>query len=136
MWFRLPLFMLLFGQFGLTSIATSGSLQGSEWQPTLLNDTPLPEATDSFIQFRSKGRLAGFSGCNRLMAEYFTDGQAILIGPVAATRMRCDDLAMTMEADLSGALERARTYRREQTRLVLFDARGNPILELRQTDWD
>ena len=50
--------------------------------------------------------------------------------------MLCDEDAMELEAGLSGALERARTYHREQTRLVLFDARGTPILELRQTDWD
>lgn len=136
MWFHLPFFVLLIGLSGLTGVATSASLQGSEWQPTLLNDAPLPADTDSFIQFRSKGRLAGYSGCNRLMAEYLTDGQAILVGPVVATRMQCDDLTMTIEANLSGALERARTFLREQTRLVLFDAHGKPILELRQTDWD
>lgn len=133
MWFRLTLTSLLLAQ---CAFAWSASLQGSEWQPTLMDDQPLAGDTGSFIQFRSKGRLAGYSGCNRLMAEYFTDGNAILVGPVAATRMMCDADTMAREADLSRALERARTFHRQQTRLVLFDAGGNPILELRQRDWD
>jgi heat shock protein HslJ len=112
------------------------TLQGSEWKPQLINEEPVPQETSAFIQFRSKGRLEGYSGCNRLFSEYETNANQILIGPVAATRRACADSVMLREAALATALEQARTWYRERVRLVLFDAEGIPILELRQTDWD
>ena len=114
----------------------AAALQGSEWKPLLIADQPVPEETEAFVQFRSKGRLVGFSGCNRLFAEYRTDGDDIFVGPVAATRRQCADSVMQREAALARALEDARTFHRDHIRLVLFDSAGAPILELRQTDWD
>ncbi|MCB1774856.1 MAG: META domain-containing protein [Gammaproteobacteria bacterium] len=116
--------------------AHAAMLQGSEWKPLLIDGEPVPVETGAFVQFRSKGRLEGYSGCNRLVSEYETHGNQILIGPVAATRRACVDTVMQREAALATALEQARTWYRERTRLVLFDAGGVPILELRQTDWD
>jgi len=114
----------------------AASLQGSEWKPLRMGSIAVPEASSAFVQFRSKGRLEGHSGCNRIFAEYEADDGHIFIGPVAATRMACEESLMTLEAALAMALENARTYRRMMTGLVLFDQDGNPILELRQTDWD
>ena len=117
-------------------LAQAISLAGTEWKPLRMGDMPVPDNTSAYIQFRSKGRLTGFSGCNRLMAEYAVDGDTIFIGPVGATRKMCADSVMLREAALATALEQARTFRRQTTELVLFDAAGLPILEMRQTDWD
>ena len=111
-------------------------LQGSEWKPVRIGDMGVPEGSGAFVQFRSKGRLEGHSGCNRLFAEYELDGGQIFIGPVAATRMACEETLMVLEAAFATALENARTYQRLRTKLVLFDQSGAPILEMRQTDWD
>lgn len=128
----LGFFILLFS----IVTAEAAALQGSEWKPLRIVDQPVPEGSSAFVQFRSKGRLVGFSGCNRFFADYeAADGQ-IFIGPVAATRMACAESVMAREAALAKALEDARTYRREGHQLVLFDASDQPILELRQTDWD
>ena len=133
----------MFVRYLVSALAIAGSvgagastLQGSEWKPELINGEPVPQETSAFIQFRSKGRLEGYSGCNRLFSEYETSINQILIGPVAATRRACVDSVMQREAALATALEQARTWYRERIRLVLFDAEGTPILELRQTDWD
>ncbi|MGD1982335.1 MAG: META domain-containing protein [Chromatiaceae bacterium] len=115
---------------------SAASLAGTEWQPERMGELAVPPESSAFIQFRSHGRLAGYSGCNRLMAQYRIQDSAIFIGPVAATRMSCAGTVMAREAALATALERARTFRRQRTELVLFDAAGQPILELRQTDWD
>lgn len=112
------------------------SLQGSEWQPLRMGEIAVPETSAAFVQFRSKGRLEGHSGCNRIFAEYEAQDGYIFVGPVAATRMACEEDLMAIEAALATALETARSYQRMQTRLVLFDQDGNPILEMRQTDWD
>ena len=114
----------------------SAPLQGSEWKPLRMGDVAVPDDSSAFVQFRSKGRLEGHSGCNRIFAEYETDAEHIFIGPVAATRMACELELMEREAALARALENARTYQRKRHKLVLFDQRGTPVLEMRQTDWD
>lgn len=119
-----------------SSVAAAASLQGSEWKPLRIGDDAVPTDTAAFVQFHSKGRLFGHGGCNRLFAEYDAHDGRIFVGPVAATRMACAGSVMAREAALAGALENARTYRRDGIQLVLFDAAQVPILELRQTDWD
>jgi len=131
-WRRLVLSTLLLWS-GVTQAA---SLQGSEWKPVRMGEVAVPESSDAFVQFRSKGRLEGHGGCNRIFAEYEVDVGYIFIGPVAATRMACEQELMEGEAALAAALENARTYRRLRHKLVFFDHAGTPILEMRQTDWD
>jgi len=122
---------------GLATLPShAASLMGTEWKPLRMGELAVPEAGDAFIQFRSKGRLSGFGGCNRLMAEYQAQDGVIFVGPVAATRRACPGDVMRLESAFAHALEQARGYRRQQTELVIFDAGGQPILELRQTDWD
>jgi len=130
-----PLAVLLSGWL-FTGVTQSAPLQGSEWKPLRISGTAIPEESDAFVQFRSKGRLEGHSGCNRIFAEYQVDDSYIFIGPVAATRMACAESLMVIEAALAGALENARTYRRERRKLMMFDRDGSPILEMRQADWD
>ena len=112
------------------------TLRGSEWRPVQIGEAAVPESISAFVQFRSKGRIHGYGGCNRLFAEYQVEGGRIFIGPVAATRRVCAQDVMAQEAALARALEGARTFQRYRIRLVLFDKDGIPILELRQTDWD
>ena len=135
---RTPVSSALVFFVSLFSIVTASAtpLQGSEWKPVRIADAPVPEESSAFVQFHSKGRLVGFSGCNRLFADYEASDGQIFIGPVAATRMACAESVMAREAALATALEEARTYRRADHQLVLFDAAGQPILEMRQTDWD
>lgn len=116
--------------------ALATSLAGTEWKQVGMGALAVPQASSAYIQFRSKGSLTGYSGCNRLMADYVTEDWAIFIGPVAATRMACADTVMARAAALAAALEQSRTFRRERAELVLFDADGQPILELQQSDWD
>lgn len=126
---------LLAGQFIVFS-AQSAPLQGSEWKPLRMGEIAVPEESSAFVQFRSKGRLEGYGGCNHLVAQYQVDDGHIFVGPVAATRMACAQSVMEREAALVAALGNARTYQRLKTRLVLFDSEARPVLEMRQTDWD
>ena len=120
----------------LVPMPAAAELQGSEWKPLRIGDDPVPEESSAFVQFQSQGRLRGYCGCNRMFAEYESRDGQIFIGPVAATRMACADAVMAREAALAAALENARTYRRDRGQLTLFDGSGQPILELRRTDWD
>jgi heat shock protein HslJ len=133
-WVHAP-WVLLYSLLSFNGVH-SAPLQGSEWKPVMIGETVVPEAASAFVRFGGKGRLQGYSGCNRLFAEYKVDEGHVFIGPVTATRMACSADVMMREAALVTALENAHTYQRARIRLVLFDMDGIPILELRQTDWD
>ena len=79
--------------------AHAASLQGSEWKPLRMGEMAVPESSAAFVQFRSKGRLEGHSGCNRLFAEYEAQDGYIFVGPVAATRMACEEDLMAIIVD-------------------------------------
>ena len=128
--------VMLLALSSITLVAGAAPLAGSEWQPLRIGGLEVPAETRAFVQFRSGGRLQGFGGCNRLMAEYQAGDGGLVLGPVAMKRMTCAESVMQREAALVAALEGARSYLRDRTRLVLFGIAGRPTLELRQTDWD
>jgi heat shock protein HslJ len=104
---------------------------------------PQPDRTSAvspearlFVQFKSAGRLAGHGGCNRFFGQYKISGNEISIGPVGATRMACAEPVIAREMAFFSALERAKSFRRDKTKPVLFDASGKEQASLIQTDWD
>jgi putative lipoprotein len=52
-----------------------------------------------FIQFRSDGRVTGYSGCNRFTGTYVQNGDALTMGPLATTRMACPPQMMKREQE-------------------------------------
>jgi len=114
----------------------AAELAGSEWRPVRIGAADIATDIRAFVQFRADGELAGQGGCNRFFGRYRIAGDAIGIGPLGATRMACPAPAMELEAAFFAALEAARTFRRDRTRLVLLDVDGHEQAELRQTDAD
>lgn len=80
------------------------ALRGTTWVLTELIDGDGPDGAVSSVAAEAElvldedGRLAGSTGCNRLMSGYALDGDALtLAGPVATTRMACVDEATTAQ---------------------------------------
>lgn len=111
-------------------------LAGSEWRPAQIGDNAAPESGDIFVRFEEGGRLSGHGGCNRFFGSYEITGDRIVIGPLGATRMACPGPVMDLEMMFLNALETARGFARDRTRLVLTDTQGNTSATLIQTDWD
>ena len=116
--------------------ASAVNLAGSEWRPSRIGTSAISPEARLIVQFKSAGQLAGHGGCNRFFGQYKISGNAIRIGPVGATRMACAEPLMTLEMGFFSALEGARSFRRDKTKLVLFDASGKELASLIQTDWD
>ena len=130
--------LLAFGLALLLGTSTAGAaeLAGSEWRPVRLGASDVASDTKAFVQFRSGGELAGQGGCNRFFGRYKIEGETIEIGPIGATRMACPEPVMAQEASLLAAFEAARTWARDRTSLVLFDAEKHEQARLQQTDAD
>jgi heat shock protein HslJ len=56
------------------------------------------------------GQVSGDSGCNRFHGSFAVAGNALTIGPLATTRMACDDESMVQEQQFLAALASAATW--------------------------
>jgi heat shock protein HslJ len=105
-------------------------LEGTAWVAQAYNNgrggvVSLLAGTTITARFEG-GRAAGSAGCNSYSAAYTLNGNAIEIGPAAATRRACvaPPGIMEQEAAYLAALATARTYRTEGNRLTLETADG------------
>lgn len=75
------------------------------------------------------GTLGGSDGCNHYRGGYTLDGDRLMIGPIATTRMACRGPAALAEqaADYLTALGRARAHRIEHERLLLTTDDGATV---------
>lgn len=74
-----------------TTTPDAAALAG-EWRILTLNGAALPAeaATEASISFdAATNKVAGTTGCNRLMGTYAVSGTGITFGPMATTRMAC-----------------------------------------------
>lgn len=129
--------LLLALAFSLPAAAASADgLAGSEWRPLTLAGEPFPEGVEAFVRFGADAGLTGSGGCNRFVGSYEIDGDTLVIGPVASTRMACPEPAMAAEAALFQVFEAVRGFARDGAALTLTDADGAPVAAFAQTDWD
>ena len=81
-----------------TTSLTAAQLAG-DWQLTRLQEgeTGVKVPASALLTFTASGaktlRLSGAAGCNRLTGEATLGGAGLTFGPLAATRMFCEDMA-------------------------------------------
>lgn len=120
----------------LPAAATAEGLAGSEWRPLTLSGKPFPEGVEAFLQFGDDGGLTGRGGCNRFVGSYEIQGEMLVIGPVASTRMACPEPAMEAEAALFRAFDAVHGFERDGADLTFTDVDGAAVATFAQTDWD
>ena len=82
-----------------------------------------------FLTFTADGRVTGNAGCNQFGGQAAVNGESVRLGPLIATRRACVDQArMEREQQFMDALERARSWRIEQSHLLLLDEGGVELL--------
>jgi copper homeostasis protein (lipoprotein) len=105
---------------------TTAELAGVDWKLTRLGDMAVVVAeprSQPSLTLTADGRVAGFSGCNRMAGSYQVTGRSIAFSQLATTKMACVD-GMEHEAAFAAALERARSYRVLSQHLELLGADG------------
>ena len=68
------------------------------------------------------GRVSGTGGCNRLTGTYETSGDTLRFGPLATTRMACEEAVMRRETAFLAALAATTRFELAGSSLVLLDA--------------
>ncbi|MBE2167762.1 META domain-containing protein [Cobetia sp. 2AS1] len=108
-------------------------LENTYWKLVTLDNQPTPvvvgkreahivlHTPDSSTQ---DSRVAGSTGCNRLMGEYHHDAQELGFGRLATTRMACPGEAGSLERDFLATLNDVSGWQIEGKTLTLTDEQG------------
>ncbi|MGQ5523315.1 META domain-containing protein [Chitinimonas sp. PSY-7] len=106
-------------------------LQDSYWKLVEMNGKPLPTAksrNEPFLQFNSEGRrLAGSTGCNRLIGGYTLVGGGIHFTSLATTRMACTE-GGDLEQPFLDTLGKVKRWRLQANKLSLFDSKKQLLM--------
>ncbi len=129
--------LLLFGMTACQSYdsqtatrAPAPELGAYKWELIQLNGQTLPSSgkgtTPHLIFMTSEQRVAGSTGCNRIMGSYtLLDNGSFRLGQLASTRMACPDMAT--EAAFLEALNNYDRAQFEQGSFSLLNAAGERI---------
>ena len=74
--------------------------------------------------------VGGFAGCNSFSGTYGTNGDAVRISPLAATRLACEQAVMDQEAAFLQAFQGAALIEPRGQRLNLTDRKGQLVVGL------
>ena len=115
----------------LAKANTPAGLSGTSWGVTMVNNgkeavVGLIAYSKVTLDFSAQGQVSGNSGCNTYSGGYETSGDQLKVGPLASTRMFCDQPAgvMDQEQQYLAALQNAATYEISGSTLTIRDAGG------------
>ena len=85
-------------------------LIGPAWQVTALGQAELVEPERLSLNFITPGRVAGSSGCNRLVGGFTLIGEGLQFGAMGSTLMACPEPLMEQERRMLDALEQVTRF--------------------------
>lgn len=109
-------------------------LTNGVWQVTALGDAALVEPERLSLNFLGQGRVAGSSGCNRLVGGFTLTGEALRFGAMGSTMMACPEPLMEQERRMLDALEQVTRFDigGDGTLLLIGGGPESTLLEARQ----
>ena len=90
-------------------------LLGQEWVIENIANAGVIDNSHAALQFLSDGRLAGSTGCNRMLGSYESDSTKLSIQPAGTTMMACPPALMNQEQKLLKLLPKVASYRIDRT---------------------
>ncbi|GAW34663.1 META domain protein [Roseovarius sp. A-2] len=104
------------------------------WQVTALGDAELIEPERLSLNFLNPGRVAGSSGCNRLIGGFTLTGEGLQFGAMGSTMMACHEPLMEQERRMLDALEQVTRFdvTADGALLLIGGEGGGVLLEARQ----
>lgn len=126
-------------QSSADSQAIDEPLENTYWKLVALDDQPTPVMEgkrEAHIVLHSPdsqaqgARVAGSTGCNRLMGEYQHDDRELSFGRLATTRMACPGEVATLERDFLATLNDVSGWQIEGKTLTLTDEQGASLARL------
>jgi heat shock protein HslJ len=83
---------------------SAADLAGTSWTLVSIGDATVVEGSAPHLAFGVDGNASGSTGCNSFNGPYTFDGAALTFGPLATTRMACEENLMGQETAVLEAL--------------------------------
>lgn len=99
-------------------------LENTAWLAQDLGGGPVTEQSMITLAFDDQGQVFGSGGCNRYTGSYSREGDALHLGPVAATRMACPEAVLDQESAWFAFLESVVRYEHTAEGLLLLYPEG------------
>ena len=90
-------------------------LLGQEWVIEDIANAGVIDNSHAALEFLPDGRLAGSTGCNRILGSYKSDSTKLSIQPAGTTMMACPPALMNQEQKLLNLLPKVVSYRIDST---------------------
>lgn len=87
-----------------------GRMADRVWEVRTLDADPIPDTADVWLTVTPDGKVSGRSGCNRYAGTADLDAGVMIFGPLAVTRMACDERTMELESAYLTALTEVRGF--------------------------
>ena len=85
-------------------------LTADPWRITALGDADLVDSERLSLNFLAPDRVAGSSGCNRIVGSFKLTGEGLHLGSMGSTMMACEDPLMEQERRMLDALEQVTRF--------------------------
>ncbi|MDR5903193.1 META domain-containing protein [Halomonas icarae] len=106
-------------------------LENTYWKLETVGDREaiaIDEAREAHLVLHAEdSRLAGSTGCNRMMGQYELEGDRLSFAQVATTMMACPGEVMALERAFLDALGSVDTWQVDGKALTLVDAEGEAL---------
>ncbi len=117
-----------------TSVAPEGLLAGTAWQLQQLGSKGALEGNQPTLAFAQMNHVNGTGSCNRFNGSVAVDGKSITFGPLASTRMMCEEAVSMQEANYFKALVGAEWFTIDGSTLTIYTkAMDLPLVFVRMT---
>lgn len=110
--------------------AGRAALAGSSWVVRAIDGASVGAPRPPTMAFDGKGRVSGWSGCNRFFGAYKARDGRISFSQLGATQMACAGPGAEVEGRFLQALGQVRRYAAEGGGLTLKRDDNSPALEL------
>ncbi len=114
--------------------ADDTKLWGTSWRLEDLGGTGVIDIARATLEFPEPGRMAGNGSCNRFFGAVELRADSIAFGPLATTRMACDDAVNDQETKYIKALSSAQRYEIQDSFLLIYSAELEQPLKFVRAD--
>lgn len=118
----------------MATVEAAVPLAWTHWRLVELEGETVPRpaegaAAPHLVFHSDEGRILGFGGCNRFLADYALQGARMRVGQVVSNISLCLDSG-GLEGRFFNALAAVESFRQQGNQLVLRDGEGKPLLRL------
>ncbi len=106
----------------------AGAPFAGEWRVAGVSGAEPFDTAKTEMRLSGDGKFSSTVGCNRIAGAPRIEGDRVTFGPLATTRMACPPALGAAETKYLAALNAARSFRLEDSKLILLGENGEQLI--------